>query len=147
MKRIALAAALTFGVLAYATPAQAADVRIGIQIGSDRGYGGSRGSYGRDYSRIAFDNGHRDGLRLRSEYRGLDSGYRSDYGRRSSYTEAYRRGYIEAYRLSISSRGRDGRGRNERWGDRGRDNRYDDRYDRSNRRSDRYDRYDRYDRR
>jgi hypothetical protein len=138
MKRIALAAALTLGVLAYATPAQAADVRIGIQIGSDRGYGGSRGSYGRDYSRIAFDNGYRDGLRLRIAYRGRDSGYRSDYGRRSSYTEAYRRGYIEAYRLSISSRGR-----YERWDDRGRNNRYNDRYDRSNRRSNRYDRYDR----
>ena len=66
-------------------------MRIGIQIGSDRGYGGSRGSYGRDNSRIAFDNGYRDGLRRR----------------------------IEAYRLSISRRGRN----DHRWDDRGRNNR------------------------
>jgi hypothetical protein len=119
MKRIALVAlAATLGI-GSTVPADAAQVRLGIHIGSDR----------RDHryntTRIGYDNGYRDGLRegnrddrrddrynYRDEwlYRQGDAGYRFEYGPRYEYVSSYRRGFEEGYRRGYS----DWRDRNRR---------------------------------
>lgn len=108
MKPIALIA-LTAATLGFGTtaPADAAQARVGIHIGSDRP------SHRYNGSRIGYDNGYRDGLRegnrddrrndrvkFRDErrYRAGDVGYRFEYGPRYEYVAAYRRGFEEGYR-------------------------------------------------
>lgn len=122
MNRTAIALTLALTTIAAATPA-VADVRIGVQIGPDRGRYDERGRYG--VSRIAFDNGYRDGLRegekddrsddrynYRDErrYREADAGYRRGYGSRFEYAASYRRGFEEGYRRGYSNRRHYGRG-------------------------------------
>ena len=107
---IALAASLALG---GTVPVQAAQVRLGIQIGHDRpGY-----RYNAD--RIGFDNGYRDGLRegarddrrderfnFRDEwlYREGGAGYRFEYGPRYEYIGAYRQGFEDGYRRAYADR-------------------------------------------
>jgi len=76
----------------------------------------SRGVYSRQFDRLAYDNGYREGLargredarsgRARSyerdgEYRDADRGYRREYGDRNDYRRTFRQGfqagYIEAF--------------------------------------------------
>jgi len=119
MKKTTLAAAIALATVAAATtpaPAQAADVRVGIHIGSQRPGYYQRGSY--DVGRIAYDNGYRDGLRegnkddrsndrygYRDEgrWRSGDAGYRYEYGPRYAYISSYRRGFEEGYRRGYAN--------------------------------------------
>ncbi len=122
MNRTTIGALAATVALAVPLPAQAG-VGVSVVIGDDRGgYESYRGRYTAD--RIAFDNGYRDGLREgekddrkddRFEYRDEgrfrdgDAGYKRDYGPRSAYISAYRRGFVDGYRRgygNASSRGR-----------------------------------------
>jgi hypothetical protein len=139
MNRTTLGALVASVALAAPLPAQAG-VGITVVYNDDRGrYEDYR--YRNQASRIAFDHGYRDGLRegekddrhddrfeYRDEgrYRDGDSGYKREYGPRSAYISAYRRGFIDGYR-----RGYANVPSHDRYDDRGgRDDRYD-RYDRS----------------
>ena len=118
MKRIALtriatlALAATLGI-GSTVPADAAQVRLGIQIGHDRT------GYRYNVTRIGYDNGYQDGLRegkrdvyrderysFRDErlYREGDAGYRFEYGPRYEYVSSYRRGFEEGYRRGYTDR-------------------------------------------
>jgi hypothetical protein len=79
---------------------------------------GYQGSYGaqrdyRDFERIAYDNGYREGrshgehdardrrdyrVDRDGDYRHADDGYRREYGDRDFYRQSFRRGYEVGYR-------------------------------------------------
>jgi len=74
-------------------------------------YGGQR-AY-RDFERVAYDNGFREGtahgehdardrrdfrVDRDSDYRHADDGYRREYGDRAFYRQSFRRGYEAGYR-------------------------------------------------
>lgn len=135
MNRITLVAIAAGFALTSTAPAQAG-VTVGIHIGQNRPSYNERVRY--DTRRIGFDNGYDDGLRegakdgrrddrfnYRDEraYRNGDAGYRSQYGHRGVYVDAYRQGFAEGYRAAYTSR----RHRHRDY------DRYDrDRYDRDN---------------
>jgi hypothetical protein len=100
--RLLAAGILSVGVLT-AAPACAS--------GSYASYGGQR-DY-RDFERVAYDNGYREGLRhgrddgehrrdfrvdRDGDYRHADDGYRREYGDKEFYRRAFRRGYETGYR-------------------------------------------------
>ena len=77
-----------------------------------RDYGQDRYGYGGDVSRIAYDQGYRDGIQHGEEHRGeghrydyaetrhykdATSGYRSGYGSKDAYKQAYRDGFRRGY--------------------------------------------------
>jgi flagellar biosynthesis/type III secretory pathway protein FliH len=68
--------------------------RIGYDRGYDDGYRQGRAD-GRHHDR--YDFGHA------REYRRADHGYRSAYGPRPAYADAYRRGYEEGYRKAFDA--------------------------------------------
>lgn len=113
MKRTTMIALAAGVALVGTTPVQAAQVRLGIQIGHERPV------YRYNVDRIGFDNGYQDGLRegarddrrderfnYRDErlYREGDAGYRFEYGSRYAYVSAYRRGFEDGYRRAYSDR-------------------------------------------
>jgi hypothetical protein len=118
MNRIAMLAIATTVGLGATVPAEAADVRVGIQIGQP-GYRDHRNYRRYNVERIAYDNGYRDGLRegnrddrrddrysYRDEraYREADNGYRRDYGSRWEYASSYRQGFEAGYRRGYDDR-------------------------------------------
>jgi len=156
---------LTGGLLASAltvamTPeAQAADVRIGVQLGNGR-YGGGRYGDGRYDSRETWRHGYNRGVhegyregerdarrnerfayRDEGRYRDSDRGYKRWMGPRFEYANGYRRGFEEGYERGYRRYARyDGYDR-DGWRDRDRDG-WRDRRDRDDwRDNDRRDRW------
>jgi hypothetical protein len=103
-----LPALLMFAGIASATPACAAQ---------SYGYGyPSRGAYGQDIERRAYDNGYREGLEQgnndarhnrafsmerHSEFRDADNGYHRGEGDINFYRRSYRQGFEVGYRESF----------------------------------------------
>jgi hypothetical protein len=85
------------------------------------GYRGQRDV--RQYERVAYDNGYREGIEHGGhdardrrdyrvdrdrDYRRGDEGYRREYGDRDFYREAFRRGYEAGYRAGFQQYARRG---------------------------------------
>jgi hypothetical protein len=92
----------------------AAGVSIATPACASTYYGSHNGPHAyRDFGRVAYDNGFREGVahgehdardrrgfrvEREGDYRHADDGYRREYGDREFYRQSFRRGYEAGYR-------------------------------------------------
>ena len=109
MLRNAPLALAALGLAVQATPGDAAEFRIHVDLGHHHGYRDARPSPWEVGYERGFDEGLHQGRRdarrhhhgdpwRHSRFRDGTSGYHSRYGRRNPYIEGYRTGYERAYR-------------------------------------------------